>query len=239
MGSIRINNLSMVRSKDLKCNGCGTCCSVFSNVDVHITDIFRISEFLGITPEDFFNGYCKVAGEGDDSRFVLDVDGGCKFRSGDKCSIYPVRPDMCSLYPFDFPSFSLSESLKRDMCEYEACFVHSLKDGLLILPEIEQMVDSCILFTIKEMYMAVHGSTFHEEEARRYHNMGLSWTQNRRMREVMHKKVLDEFLKNAPKSEDAAEPILSVDDIVSLYNYLRNCPSNNYTDNKQSTMEKL
>jgi Fe-S-cluster containining protein len=222
---LQVKGLTVVSGRDLKCGCCGICCRTYSKVDVSITDIFNISAFLGIAPEEFFSHYCKTASDGADSSvFLLDIEGGCKFQKDGKCTIYPVRTDMCAMYPFNLMCLNTSQSLKKDLARFDRCFVHSLADDLLIVPDLERMVDSRIMFMVKEMYLARYGSTFREEDALEYHRKGLAQVQNERMRNIMHMQLLNEFLKDPPRDVDTKERLLSADEIKQIYNDARGLP---------------
>ncbi len=106
---LQVNGLKVVSGRDLKCACCGICCRTYSKVDVSITDIFNISEYLGISTDEFFSKYCKVMSDAvDSSEFLLDIEGGCKFQKDNKCTIYPVRSDMCAMYPYNLMCLNTS-----------------------------------------------------------------------------------------------------------------------------------
>lgn len=221
-GCLQVKGLPVVSSSDLACSGCGTCCTVYSKVDVNIADIFNISTYLDISPGEFFARYCKVINDREGSSiFLLDVEGGCKFRRDGKCAIYPVRPDMCALYPFNVLSMSSSAALKKNMESHKACFVHKLPDDTIIVPDVERMVDSRILFMIKEMYLAQCGAIFREEEALAYHQRGLAQVANARMREITHLQLQNEFINDPPLALATNEPLLTKEDVREVYKYAR------------------
>jgi Fe-S-cluster containining protein len=222
---LRVRGLSVVSGRDLKCGCCGICCKTYSKVDVSITDIFNIAAFLGIGADEFFTGYCKTMSDAQDSAvFLLDIEGGCRFQKDGKCTIYPVRTDMCAMYPFNLMCLNTSQSLKKDLARFESCFVRSLPDDLIIVPDIERMADSRIMFMVKEMYLARYGSTFREEDALEYHRKGLAQVQNERMRNIVHMQLLNEFLKAPPLDEDTKEPLMTAGEIRQIYNQSRGLP---------------
>lgn len=222
---LQVNGLSVVSGNDLKCGCCGICCRTYSKVDASITDIFNIAGYLGISPGEFFSRYCKVMSDSEDSSvFLMDIDGGCRFQKDNRCTIYPVRPDMCAMYPFNLMSLYTSQQLKKDLDRFESCFVCSLPDDLLIVPDLERMVDSRIMFMIKETYLAMYGSTFREEDALEYHRRGMAQVKNERMRNIMHMQLLNEFQKDPPRDMDTKVPLLSAEEIKQVYNYARSLP---------------
>lgn len=220
--ALQIKGLTVVSGRDLKCGCCGICCRTYSKVDVSITDVFNISGYLSIGPGEFVSKYCKTMSNSEDSSvFLLDIDGGCRFQKDDKCTIYPVRSDMCALYPFIHTSLYTSQQLKKDLQKMPACFVHSLPDDLVIVPDLERMVDSRIMFMIMETYLASHGGAFREEEALEYHRRGMAQVKNERMRKIVHLQLLNEFLKDPPRDPVTKEPLLTPEDIRRIYDYAR------------------
>jgi Fe-S-cluster containining protein len=220
-----VRGLTVVNSRDLKCNCCGVCCRTYSKVDVSITDIFNMAAYIGIGAEEFVSRYCKTLSDGTDSSvFLLDIEGGCKFHKDNKCTIYPVRTDMCAMYPFNLMCLNTSQSLKKDLARFDRCFEHSLPDNLVIVPDLERMVDSRIMFMVKEMYMARFGGDFREADAIEYHKKGLAQVQNDRMRSIVHMQLLNEFLKAPPLDEATKKPLLSAEEIRRIYNKAKGMP---------------
>lgn len=90
-----------------KCLRCGLCCVNGPNVGLTAHDISRIARFLGVNWEELKGKYI-VAVIAD--MFAIPTlrgkeEGKCVFLECDEqgrpaCSIYPVRPMRCQLYPF-------------------------------------------------------------------------------------------------------------------------------------------
>jgi Fe-S-cluster containining protein len=218
----QVKGLTVVNAQDMKCACCGICCRTYSKVDASITDIFNIAEYLGISAGEFHSRYCKVMSDGEDSSvFLFDIEGGCKFQKDNKCTIYPVRPDMCATYPYNLMCLTTSRSLKSGVDGLNVCYVHSLPDDLLIVPDLERMVDSRIMAMVMEMYLARYGSTFREEDALEYHRKGQAQLKNDRLRNIMHMQLLGIFLKDPPLDADTKERLLSDEDIRMIYNKAR------------------
>jgi|AGTN01.2.fsa_nt_gi Uncharacterised protein family (UPF0153). len=223
MDSLRIRGLTVVCGNELKCRGCGACCSVYETLNMNVSDIFNISSLLGVSPKAFFEQYCcKLEDSNGGSTFALDVKGGCRFRKDDKCFVYPARTDTCALHPFDFPGMNLSRLMKAEVAsgEYDRCFLRYLPDNLIIVPDLERMVSSHIMAMVKEMYLA-KGDGFDEQAALASHNMGMSQVKNPKMREMMHRKLLNEMIRNAPVDPETKEPALTVEEITQAYNFIR------------------
>ena len=131
---------------------------------------------------------------------------------------------MCAMYPSNLLTLNTSRWLKKDIDGLNMCFVHSLPDDLVIVPDLERMVDSRIMFMVLEMYLARYGTTFREEDALEYHRKGLAQVKNERMRNVMHMQVLNQFLKDPPRDADTKELLLSPEEIKQVYNHFRGLP---------------
>jgi Fe-S-cluster containining protein len=223
METLRIRGMTVVCGDELKCCGCGTCCSVYETLNLNVSDIFNISSYLDVSPKAFFEQYCIRIEDGKGgATFALDVKGGCRFRKDGRCSIYPVRTDTCALHPFDFPGMNISRLVKAEVVaeEYDRCFVRELPDDLIIVPDLERMVGSLILAMVKEMYLA-RSDGFDEQTALASHNSGMSQVKNPRMREMMHRKLLNEMIRNAPSDPVTKEPALTAEEITQIYTYAR------------------
>ena len=95
------------RGEEIKfsCIRCGRCCSTGPNVALTVYDICRISKYLGVNWRDLRGKYViaiiadlipipVLRGLGEKCVFL-------KYENGlPTCSIYPVRPMRCRLYPF-------------------------------------------------------------------------------------------------------------------------------------------
>lgn len=223
MTELAVNGLKVIKSKDLICSNCNTCCRAYSKVDVNVTDIFQIADYLGLAPGEFFEKFCKVVTDPDDNwTFLFDIEGGCKFHKDGKCSIYPVRSDMCAFYPFSYTCLITSKSMKKLLSKYPSCFVHKLPDNLLIVPDIERMIDSRILFMINETYTAGHEPGFSADEAEPYHRRGLMMLKNQRMRDITYRKMLSEFFNDIPVDEETKQQLLTEADVKAVCDFARN-----------------
>jgi Fe-S-cluster containining protein len=223
MEPLRIRGLTVVCGDELKCRGCGTCCSVYETLNVNVSDIFNISAFLGVSPKAFFEQFCSKIEDGKGgSTFALDVKGGCPFRKDGRCSIYPARTDTCALHSFDCAGMNVSRLRKAEVAaeEYDRCFVRELPDDLIIVPDLERMVGSLILSTVKEMYLA-RNDGFDEQAALASHNSGMAQVKNPRMREMMHRKLLNEMIRNAPLDPATKAPAITAEEITQIYTFAR------------------
>lgn len=97
---------TQIREIGFKCLGCGECCSGEDNsVVVFPFEVRRILAATGL-------GWLEVAGPPDVGEWDKDgcfhtlewrlkkVSQSCRFFENGLCSIYPIRPGLCSTYPF-------------------------------------------------------------------------------------------------------------------------------------------
>lgn len=146
-----------------KCYGCGRCCRGEPGA-IFFTDeeAVKIAEFLGISEEELRRKYvtkrwgeqsftersedgsCIFLGRGKHfpsdgaAETADDADcGGLENMPRSRCSIYPVRPAQCRMFPF-WPEVMLV----REMWDYYAERCPGMNDGPLLRPEeILKIVD--------------------------------------------------------------------------------------------------
>ena len=85
--------------KAFECKMCGECCYGKGGIIVGKKEIERIARFLKIAPEVFLDRFCEKR----NGHVYLGTgsDGFCVFFEQEKaCLIHPVKPDICSLWPF-------------------------------------------------------------------------------------------------------------------------------------------
>ena len=90
------------------CTGCGKCCRWPGYVRVTESEVDKISDFLGISPEDFVATYTKLTKDRRGLTIVEREDGACRFLNDDEsCMIQPVKPQQCVDFPhkWNFPGF--------------------------------------------------------------------------------------------------------------------------------------
>lgn len=105
-------------SEFFQCRMCGDCCKGYGGTTVTQEDIRVISEYLRIKPERFLTRYCERSG----ARTLIKQgqSGYCVFWDG-LCTIHPVKPRMCRLWPF-------IESVLIDPSNWTA--MHSMCPGI-------------------------------------------------------------------------------------------------------------
>lgn len=85
----------------MDCISCKRCC-IWGNAVVDESDILRISNYFGISTEEFVSNYTDKAIWIDFSQKVLLSDihkTGCVFLADSGCSIYHIRPKHCVTFP--------------------------------------------------------------------------------------------------------------------------------------------
>jgi Fe-S-cluster containining protein len=82
-----------------ECRGCSICCKKEGLIDLDPEDVKRIAAHLEMSDKEFLDQYTgKYFGD----TVLKDAHGfeRCVFLKKGRCSIYPVRPNTCVLYPF-------------------------------------------------------------------------------------------------------------------------------------------
>ncbi|MGH9658414.1 MAG: YkgJ family cysteine cluster protein [Bryobacteraceae bacterium] len=78
--------------------GCTACCEVEGQVHLTEEDLQRAAAFVGLTPAEFESRY--VFRTRNLLRLRKPRDSQCHFLEGGGCTIHPVKPTQCRLYPF-------------------------------------------------------------------------------------------------------------------------------------------
>jgi len=86
-----------VLNSEILCEKCGVCCRICNPIFLEPGDIQRISSFLRMSVADFHLRYVETDGE----RFFFKYSKPCRFLRGNLCTIYPARPNVCRVYPFN------------------------------------------------------------------------------------------------------------------------------------------
>jgi Fe-S-cluster containining protein len=108
-----------------ECQRCGNCCRSRENIPITLDDIFRISDYLSMDPDKFFNEYCVEIPLDKDQialPFLRREYDGCRFLEHGLCSIHFVKPHICKLMPSTI--FGSVNNLKRLMpfnCMVQLC----------------------------------------------------------------------------------------------------------------------
>ena len=103
--------------KAFECKMCGKCCYGKGGIVVGNEEIKRISEFLAMTTDSFISRCCEKRNR--KVYIKTGEDDFCLFYDQERmCTIHPVKPDICSLWPF-YPSNIKDEynwDLAKDAC---------------------------------------------------------------------------------------------------------------------------
>lgn len=97
---------------EFECQSCGVCCSQIPLIVAG--DVYEILKHVKVQPEEFIHFYEMDDFDEDfspeeqwlemeDGRRIIgmkQVDDRCVFRANGLCSIYPHRPLMCAMHPF-------------------------------------------------------------------------------------------------------------------------------------------
>ncbi|HXS94470.1 MAG TPA: YkgJ family cysteine cluster protein [Candidatus Limnocylindrales bacterium] len=82
---------------EIDCTQCANCCKV-ATVAVSERDVERLSKFLRIPQAKFLAEYTEESDS--EGRILKRSDAaGCVFLSGNDCTIYEARPDICQRFP--------------------------------------------------------------------------------------------------------------------------------------------
>lgn len=95
-------------SLKFNCKQCGKCCKGVKKLILTAKDIEKIKAFTG--REDFFKFREGI------NYLKLTKEKGCIFLRDNKCSIYPVRPLVCKMYPLQIMLEDRRWVLNRNPC---------------------------------------------------------------------------------------------------------------------------
>lgn len=86
------------------CDRCGRCCREREDILLNPADLFRIANFLDLTPREVTERYCECY-IGPDSRIPIlrlkpkPYRNTCPFLGPQGCSVHPAKPTVCALFP--------------------------------------------------------------------------------------------------------------------------------------------
>ena len=104
-----------------ECTRCSACCRHDPGfVFLSVSDLRRLSDFHGISPEEFSSAYCRKVDAGGFKRLSLKEksNNDCWFWGDNGCMVYEARPLQCRSYPF---WFSLTASREVWDAEGKSC----------------------------------------------------------------------------------------------------------------------
>ena len=99
-----------------RCTDCGACCTgAAGKVEVTDTEIARIATFLNMDESSFRTRYVRqVDGRGS---LTERSNGDCDLFVDGRCSIHPVKPAQCRLYPFWVHNMRSEQAWERTCAE--------------------------------------------------------------------------------------------------------------------------
>lgn len=98
------NKLEMNDTFEFGCSQCGDCCRNREDILLSPADLFHIAGYLEMSISDLVKKYCEVY-EGSNSHLPMVRalpkihNRVCPFLRKGKCSIHPVKPTVCGLFP--------------------------------------------------------------------------------------------------------------------------------------------
>lgn len=88
---------NLLKTQDQLCAKCGECCRRCSPIVLTISDLDRIAKYLGLSRSKLKS---QLRLKPSDHPGVFNMPGQpCPFLSENRCSIYPVRPQVCREFP--------------------------------------------------------------------------------------------------------------------------------------------
>lgn len=151
--------------KLFECMRCGNCCKSHSMIPMTIDDIYRIADFLGMHPDDFFASHCEeiCCGNSPIPMAYLKREDGCPFLSDNLCSIHFVKPLLCKYMPSTI--FGSQQYLRAKMPQ--TCAIQHLKPGSKVNEDDNIKERYMVSMILTSIYYTTHG-TFTYERAKPY-----------------------------------------------------------------------
>lgn len=86
------------------CKQCGKCCIHREDILLNPNDLYRLSKYLGLQPQEIVEQYCETyIGETSRMPVVRLLPRGsvrrCPFLKNQKCSVHAAKPVVCAMYP--------------------------------------------------------------------------------------------------------------------------------------------
>lgn len=110
-----IANIPGLRSQVLRnmpCKKCGWCCKT-NKAYIDMREMQRIRKYLGITKQEFIDKYV----ENNSGYFYLHSP--CLFlNENNECSVYSMRPDVCKIFPINYPIITIGKCYIGNFISY-------------------------------------------------------------------------------------------------------------------------
>ena len=107
-GALTFSSMKVSDRSLYVCTGCGNCCRWSGYVRVTEREVDKISDFLGVTPQDFVEKFTQLTEDRRGLSIGERADGACRFLAEDEsCMIQKVKPQQCIDFPhkWNFPGF--------------------------------------------------------------------------------------------------------------------------------------
>jgi Fe-S-cluster containining protein len=153
------------QSSRFECRRCGSCCKSTSMIPLTIDDIYRIADFLGMHPDDFFTAYCEEVCCADSvvPMAYLKREKGCPFLADNLCSIHFVKPLLCRYLPSTI--FGSQQYLRARMPK--SCAIQDMSPGTRVNEDDRVRERYMVSMILTSIYYSTHG-TFVYEHAKPY-----------------------------------------------------------------------
>lgn len=89
--------------ESFQCRRCGACCKIEGIVRLKDDDTAKIAAHLGMCEADFIANETEIAPDRKGLVLKDRADGACAMLDEhNRCKIYPVRPEKCRTFPYDW-----------------------------------------------------------------------------------------------------------------------------------------
>ncbi len=141
---------------EFACKCCGLCCKRDPYYAVSLLDIGRISDGLGLRPDEFFYRYCDVVMTPGGFRYsAILAPEGCPFLKDKLCGIHAFKPIGCRVFPES--SLLPVRELKRSVTAIPTCGILDMPDSdLPLATDYTLMAERDLHFEHTKAYFEVH-----------------------------------------------------------------------------------
>ncbi|MCG3149186.1 MAG: hypothetical protein PCFJNLEI_02646 [Verrucomicrobiae bacterium] len=90
-----------------ECQRCTACCRWPGEVRLSESEIGRLAEYLGVSPDDFIQQYMRLRSDRRGLALADKPNGECIFLTGMDCRVQSVKPQQCRDFPnlWNFPGW--------------------------------------------------------------------------------------------------------------------------------------
>jgi Fe-S-cluster containining protein len=145
--------------RPFECAMCGQCCANQDLIQLTSYELFRLADYLNVTPADFFNRYCTVEATSQNPMlhlYLKTVEQRCPFLDGTLCSVHQARPYACRAYPKRQPYLKAGEMKAFVRAKYpmleKTCDLFELADAVEMIGDGNVLTDQTIAYMVDELY---------------------------------------------------------------------------------------